>query len=186
MKKKKGKLIIISAPSGAGKNTIIGCIRKIRPEIDLSVSVTTRTPRAGEVNGKSYHFVTREVFNEMIKAGEFLEYAEYIGEYYGTPIGPINESIKNGKNIILEIEVQGARKVMAIDPDAVTIFILPPDMAELERRLRGRGTDTEESLIARLKRAELELDERIHYDYVVVNDDYNRAAEEILSIFDTF
>ena len=178
----KGRLIIISAPSGAGKDTIINRIMKLRPELALSVSATTRAPRIGEAEGVSYYFVTRERFCEMIEKGEFLEYANYVGEFYGTPMNPIKKHIDNGRDVLLEIEVQGARQVMTLAPDAITIFIVPPDMDELERRLRGRGTDSEEKLAARLERAKLELEDKTYYSHVIVNDDVNQAVEAILSI----
>ena len=182
MSKEKGKLVVISAPSGTGKSTVINRLIEILPELVFSVSATTRAPRAGEVDGVEYHFVTHEEFREMITQGEFLEYAEYVGEFYGTPKRMIYECIKDEKNVLLDIEVQGAKQVMALEPDAVTIFIAPPDMKELERRLRIRGTDSEEKLSARLERAHQELEERVHYKYIVVNDDVTRAAEEIVSI----
>lgn len=180
----KGRLYVISAPSGTGKGTIIAKMLELRPELRLSVSAATRQPREGEMDGVNYFFVTREFFEDMIVRGEFLEYAEYVGEYYGTPKKTIHEAIQNGKDILLEIEVQGAKQVMEIQPDAVTIFIVPPSLEELERRLRGRGTDSEEKLIKRLARAELELEERHAYNHVVVNDDVTRAAEEIIAIIE--
>ena len=180
----KGRLIVLSAPSGAGKDTVINALLKLRPELYLSVSATTRAPREGEEDGVSYFFISREAFDEMIKKGEFLEYAEYVGEYYGTPVKPIYKHIGDGKDVIIEIEVQGAKQVMQLELDALTIFIVPPSMEELERRLRGRGTDTEEMLIARLERARMELKEKDCYAHVVVNDDVTRTAGEILSIID--
>jgi guanylate kinase len=146
------------------------------------VSATTRAPRAGEKDGISYYFVTHECFKEMIERDEFLEYAKYVGEYYGTPKKPIYECVESGKNILLDIDVQGARQIIAKEPRAISIFIVPPDMYELERRLRGRGTDSEEKLTARLERAFVELEEKDKYNHVVVNDRISRAAEEILSI----
>ena len=184
MNDKKGKLIVISAPSGTGKGTVIGQLLKQRQEFAFSVSATTRPPRPGEADGVAYHFLTQDSFREMISNDEFLEYAEYVGNYYGTPINPIKENIEKGITTILDIEVQGAKQVMAKMPEAITIFIVPPDMAELENRLRGRGTDSEEKLRARLERARLELEERSHYDHVVVNDTVSRAADEILKIID--
>ena len=181
---KKGRLFIISAPSGAGKGTVIKRLLALRPELVYSVSVTTRLPREGEVEGVSYYFVTRERFNEMIDRRDFLEYAEYVGELYGTPKKPIFDCIEHGIDILLEIEVQGARQVMELDRKAVTIFIIPPSKEELERRLRGRMTESEEKLAARLQRACQEFEERIHYNHIVINDDVSRAAEEILTIID--
>jgi len=181
---RKGRLFIISAPSGTGKGTVISHLMKLRPELELSVSATTRPPRSGEVEGKSYCFVTRESFQDMISRGEFLEYAGYVGELYGTRKKPIDEFVLAGKDVLLEIEVQGAKQVMAKVPGAVSIIVVPPDMDELERRLRGRGTDSEEKIASRLDRARRELEEKDHYDYIVTNDDISRAAREILSIID--
>ena len=181
---KTGRLFVISAPSGAGKGTVIKQLQKLKPEIVLSVSATTRAPRPGEKDGISYFFVTRERFREMINQGELLEYAQYVGEFYGTPKNMIDSCIRQGNDVLLEIEVQGARQIMELRPEAVTIFIIPPDMDELERRLRNRKTDSEEKLAARLERARVELDEKHNYDYIIINDQVLRAAEEILSIID--
>ena len=184
MSNSRGKLVIIAAPSGTGKDTVISCIKRLRPEIAVSVSVTTREPRKGEVDGEAYFFVTRDVFQKMIDKGEFLEFAEYVGQYYGTPIAPIKKHIDSGRNVILKIEIQGARQIKKMEPDVLTIFVVPPDMKELERRLRGRGTDSNEQIQARLQRAHLELAESVHYDHIVVNDDVMRAAKEIIAIID--
>ena len=175
----KGRLIVISAPSGAGKSTVINRLLEIRPELALSVSATTRQPRAGEVDGVAYHFVSRDKFRDMINDGEFLEYAEYVGEFYGTPIKPIREHTGAGRDVLLEIEVQGAKQIMELEPDAVTIFLTVPGVEELERRLRVRGTDSEEKLSARMEQALLEFPEQSSYKHIVVNDDVDRAAEEI-------
>jgi len=182
MSTNKGRLYIISAPSGAGKGTVISRLLELMPSLVFSVSATTRAPRPGEIDGVSYSFVTRELFMKMIADEEFLEYAEYVGEFYGTPKKPVYTSMENGKDILLDIEVKGARQVREKVRDAVSVFIVPPDMKELERRLRGRGTDTEEKLIARLERARLEMEEKSLYDHIVVNDDVTRAAEEIITI----
>ena len=184
MTSKKGRLFIISAPSGAGKGTVIQRLLELRPELKLSVSATTRAPRAGEKDGVSYFFVTREKFIDMIARGEFLEHAEYVGEYYGTPKKPIYELIDAGKDVIIEIEVWGARQVMAIDPGAVSIFIMPPDMDELERRLRERGTDIEQKLAVRLECARTEIEHQGEYAHVVINDEVDRVAKEVLAIID--
>ena len=180
----RGRLFVISAPSGAGKSTITRRIIGLRPEIILSVSYTTRQPRAGEKDGVAYYFVTKERFGEMIGKGEFLEYAEYVGEFYGTPRKPVYEWLEGGKDVLLEIEIRGARQVMAQAPDATTIFIVPPDMQELERRLRGRSSEPEEKLASRLEKARQELKEKELYKHIVVNDDVCRAAGEILGIID--
>ena len=179
-----GKLVVISAPSGTGKGTVISELIKKRPEFAFSISVTTRAPRPGEKNGVEYHFLTHKQFHEMISNNEFLEFAEYVGEFYGTPSKPVKECLDTGKTIILDIEVQGAKQVMAKELDAITIFLIPPNMEELEKRLRGRGTDSEGKLDARLKRACQELEEKIHYDHVVINDNVSRAANEIMTIID--
>jgi len=184
MRNTEGKLVVISAPSGTGKGTVINQLLKLRPDFVFSVSATTRKPRPGEVDGVEYHFLTNERFREMIIKNEFLEYAEYVGEFYGTPLKPIIDCVDSGITVLLDIEIQGARQVMAKIPDALTIFIVPPDLDELENRLRGRGTDSEKKLAARLERARVELEEKCRYDYIVINDDVNRAAEEILYLID--
>jgi len=182
MNDRKGCLAVISAPSGTGKGTVINRLLELNPEFVFSVSATTRAPRAGETDGVEYYFITKQRFRDMIDGGEFLEYAEYVGEFYGTPKKPIYDYMEAGRTVLLDIEVQGAKQVMQSQPDAITIFIVPPDMAELENRLRGRGTDSEEKLSARLRIAACELEEQIHYKHVVVNDKVSRAADEILSI----
>ena len=184
MSNAKGKLVVISAPSGTGKGTVIKELLKLRPDFSFSISATTRKPRPKEKDGVDYYFISHDIFREMIKNNEFLEYAQFVGEYYGTPEKPVLENINSGKTILLDIEVQGAKQVMAKKTDAVMIFIMAPDMTELEKRLRGRGTDTEEKLIERLKRAEHELNEKDHYNYVIINDNAKRAAVEILSIIE--
>ena len=180
----KGKVFIISAPSGTGKGTIISRILELRKDTALSVSATTRNPREGEVNGVHYHFLTMEDFNNMIGNGQFLEFAEYAGNKYGTPLPPIVEKTEQGINIILEIEVQGFKQVKEKMPEAVSVFIVPPSLEELERRLRNRGTDDEETIIKRLTIARSELLVSDEYDYIVVNDVVDRAAREIISIID--
>jgi guanylate kinase len=180
----KGKLIIISSPSGGGKGTIIKRLLEFSPELCYSISVTTRAKRQGDIDGVTYHFVSHERFDEMIQNNEFLEYAKYVDEFYGTPRKNIEERIDKGKDIILEIEVEGAKQVIELIPDAISIFIVPPSIQELERRLRGRGTDSEDKIKTRLKRAIKELEKKSLYTYTVVNDEVDRAATEILSIIE--
>lgn len=177
-KMSKGLLIVVSAPSGCGKGTILSEILK-DDKFYYSVSATTRNPREGEVNGVNYHFITKADFEERIKNNAMLEYAEYCGNYYGTPKKEIEEMREKGKNVLLEIEVQGAMKVRDICPDAIFIFILPPSVAELERRLRKRGTETDDVIAERVSQAKGELAFAEKYDYVVVNN----ALEDAISDF---
>ena len=178
----KGLLVVISGPSGTGKGTVMNYLMQQSDDLRLSVSATTRQPREGEVHGVQYYFLSREEFEEMIENGEVLEYAEYCGRYYGTPIKPIEAWLKEGHDVILEIEVQGGAQVKEKCPDSVTIFILPPSMEELENRLRGRGTEDEKTIQKRLHTAKTELQEADHYDYTVVNEAVPQAAERILEI----
>ncbi len=179
---KRGTLLVISGSSGVGKSTVIKEVMTQRPDLYFSVSFTTRDPREGEVNGVNYNFVTREDFEDRIAKGEFLEYAEYVGNYYGTSMTVIREHLDKGTDVLLDIEVQGAAKVREKLPEAVTLFLIPPSFEELSRRLRERGTDSEEKIAKRLETARREAKEIIHYDYVVVNDTVPHAAEEVLAI----
>ncbi|TYP60003.1 guanylate kinase [Thermosediminibacter litoriperuensis] len=179
---KKGMLIVLSGPSGAGKGTLCNLLLRKRPELTLSVSVTTRPPRPGEVHGVNYFFTDRENFEKMIKKGEFLEWARVYHNYYGTPRRFVEEQLKAGKDVILEIDIQGARQVKENCPDAVFIFILPPDIEELKNRIKKRGSETEESFNLRIKSAEEELKAISYYDYAVVNDDLEAAVEKLESI----
>ena len=178
----KGKLIVISGPSGAGKSTVLFKAIEGRKDICFSTSVTTRKPRPGELDGREYFFVKRERFMEMIEKGELLEHAEYVNNCYGTPKAYVEQKMKEGFNVILDIEVQGARQVNEKMPDAVKIFIIPPSIDELAKRLRGRGTDTEEAIEGRLNRARQEYDEANFYDYIIINDDVDTAAAELSAI----
>lgn len=177
----KGKLIVISGPSGVGKGTVLGIMMKDREEFVFSVSATTRPPRPSETDGIHYYFVTKERFEEMIAAGEFLEYDAHADHYYGTPRAQAEEKMERGI-VLLDIEPNGAKQVKESAPDAVLIFVMPPSMEELERRLRDRKDTSEEQIRMRMARAVWEMEQRHWYDHVVVNDDANRCAEEILNI----
>jgi guanylate kinase len=178
----RGMLIILSGPSGSGKGTIVRQLLKQRDDTVLSVSVTTRAPRTGEREGVHYYFKTKQEFERLIENGELLEYAEYNGDYYGTPVRPVEKCVREGKNVILEIEVQGAEKVMDKREDIVSIFITAPSLTELERRLRRRGSETDASIEQRLKIARWELTRAFRYDYVVMNDKVHSAVERIQAI----
>lgn len=181
---KKGMLIILSGPSGSGKGTIIKSLLAMREDTVLSVSMTTRAPRPGEQEGVHYFFRTREEFEQTIAQDGFLEYAAYQGNYYGTPEAPVRQWLNEGKNVLLEIEVQGAEKVIDRRADLVSIFITIPSMAELERRLRQRATETEETIRGRLATAQTELGRAFRYQYVVLNDEVERAVSRINTIID--
>ena len=177
----KGKLVVISGASGVGKGTVLGIMMKKREDLFFSVSATTRPPRPNEEDGVHYYFVTRERFEEMIAAGEFLEYDEHAANYYGTPRAQAEEKMERG-SVLLDIEPKGAQQVKKAAPEALLIFIMPPSVEELERRLRGRGDTPEDQIQMRMERANWEMDQRVWYDHVVVNDDAERCAEEILKI----
>ncbi len=180
--KEKGKLIVISGPSGAGKSTVVFKAIEGREDICFSTSVTTRKPRPGEVDGREYFFVDLDRFREMVENDELLEHAEYVANSYGTPRAYVEEKLDAGLNVLLDIEVQGARQIHEKKPDAVMIFIIPPSLEELERRLKGRGTDTERAIEARLIRARQEYQEADFYDYIIINDDADKAAKELSAI----
>ena len=181
---KKGRLISFSGPSGSGKGTIMKSLLAARDDTVLSVSMTTRAPRPGEIDGYHYHFVTREEFQKTIDEDGFLEYAEYNGNFYGTPEAPIRRLLNEGKNVMLEIEVQGAEKVMDHRSDVVSIFITIPSFEELERRLRGRGTESEEVIRGRMKTSQYELSRAFRYQYIVLNDEVETAVDRINTIID--
>lgn len=177
----KGTLFIISGPSGCGKGTILAEVFK-QDNIYYSVSATTREPRPGEVDGVNYHFHTKEKFEELIASGGMLEYASYCGNYYGTPRKPVEDKLNEGKHVILEIEVQGALKVMEKCPEAVSVFVLPPSMKELRRRLGKRGTEAEDVINKRMAQAEQEIRQAEKYDYIMVNGELETAVNDLLGI----
>ena len=180
----RGKLIVISGPSGAGKSTVVFKAIEGRDDVCFSTSVTTRKPRPGETDGKEYFFVDLDRFREMVENDELLEHAEYVANSYGTPRAYVEKQLESGLNVLLDIEVQGARQVHEKMPEAVMIFVAPPSLKELERRLRGRGTDTERAIEARLIRAQQEVAEADFYQYLIINDDADKAARELNAIID--
>lgn len=177
----KGRLIVFSAPSGCGKGTMLAEILKDE-SFYCSVSATTRAPREGEVNGVNYHFLTKEQFEEKISSDGLLEYAQYCGNYYGTLKSEVDDNIAKGKNVILEIEVQGAMKIRELRPDALFVFIAPPSIKELERRLRKRGTETDEVIAKRVGEASKELTYADKYDYIIVNDALEDAVADFQAV----
>ena len=183
MTKAVGNIYIVVAPSGAGKTSLVSALLQAEPAVELSISYTTRAARTGEVDGQHYHFVDHATFQSMIAAGDFLEYAEVYGNFYGTSVRWLQSRLEEGRDILLEIDWQGAEQVRKVFPEALGIFILPPSIEELERRLRGRGTDTEEVILRRLASARSEINKVAEYDYIVVNDDFERARLDLISIF---
>lgn len=178
----RGILIVLSGFSGAGKGTLMKELMKTYDNYALSISMTTRNPRPGEVDGREYFFSTRETFEEKIAQNGLIEYAEYCGNYYGTPRDYVEEQLAKGKDVILEIEIQGMRKVKQMFPEMLPLFVTPPSAAELERRLRGRGTETEEVIKSRLLRAAGEADGVEDYEYIVINDDLQTCVSQIHGI----
>ena len=179
---KRGKTFIISGPSGVGQSTVLGALFEGRDDLYFSVSATTRAPRPTEKPDVDYHFIEAETFRQWIEDGEFLEYAEYVGNFYGTPKKFVDAAMAEGKDVILDIEIQGATQVHELRPDVVRIFIAPPSWEELERRLTARGTDSPEKVQKRLLRAKVELENAGHYDYFVINDTVEKAVEELRAI----
>lgn len=179
---RRGRTFIISGPSGVGKSTVLHALMEKRKNVYFSVSATTRDPRPGEIDGVHYHFLDVDTFRNWIAKDEFLEYAEYVGNFYGTPKKYVDAAMNEGKDVILDIEVQGAIQVTSKRPDTVRIFIAPPSWSELERRLTERGTDTEEKIQKRLLRAKVEFQTAHTYDYFVINDTVENAVRELDAI----
>ncbi len=180
----RGMLIVLSGPSGTGKGTVCKALLNKHPEISLSISCTTREPRVGEIHGTHYFFTKMEEFEDRIGKGEFLEYANVFSNYYGTPKSFVDEMLASGRDVLLEIDVQGALQVKENSPEGVYIFLIPPSMAELEKRIRSRGTETEEKIRQRLGKAGAEMDLMDKYDYVIVNDKVDKVVSRIESIMD--
>lgn len=180
--KKKGLLIVISAPSGGGKGTVLKELFRRNGNLRMSVSATTRAPRPGEEHGVHYYFITQDEFKQNIENGAMLEYAEYCGNFYGTPKAPVQAWLDEGYDVVLEIEVQGGRQIKAAAPDCVSVFLLPPSLEVLEKRLRGRGTETEAVIEKRLAAAREEIPCVRDYDYAVINDTVEQAVLDIKAI----
>lgn len=178
----KGVLIILSGPSGSGKDTVLDCLTNMNDSFKVSISMTTRAIRDNEVDGVNYYFTDRAFFEKQIKDNQMLEYAEYAGNYYGTPKAAVDRMLNEGKNVVLKIEVQGAAKIRRLYPDVISIFLMPPSMKILESRLRGRGTDDEETINHRLFIACEEIKRSNEYDYIVVNDEIENAVDKIETI----
>jgi len=182
---KKGTLFVISGPSGAGKSSLIKDALSLLDNFVKSVSVTTRMPRLNEIQDKNYHFVNEEEFKKMIENNELLEWAEYCGHYYGTPIKFVEENLNKGINVILEIEVTGAMKVKKIIPEAYLIFITTPSLMDLEKRLHKRATENEESVLRRINKAKEEMKYEKYYDCIIINNNYNEALKNLLYVLNS-
>ena len=178
----KGQLIVFSGPSGVGKGTVLKEFLKNKENVSLSISATTRSPREGEQDAVHYYFLSKEEFEKKIQDGNMLEYAQYNQNYYGTPKDKVDEALANGKDVILEIEVQGALQIKEKCPNSLLVFVMPPNWEELEKRLVGRGTEDEETIKNRLNIAKKELQQAVHYDYILVNDEVEAAAERLNDI----
>ncbi|WP_239427627.1 guanylate kinase [Snodgrassella communis] len=177
-----GHIFIVSAASGTGKTTLVSRLSANQPDIHISISHTTRMPRAGEQNGVHYHFVSRSEFEEMIADNAFIEHANVYGNYYGTSLKAVESLTQQGYNVILEIDVQGAEQIRLLLPDATSIFILPPSMTELTERLQNRGTDSEDVIAYRLEKSREEIAQSILFDYVIVNQELTQAEQDLLAI----
>lgn len=178
------KLFVISAPSGCGKGTVLGEVFKNKDPF-YSVSCTTRQPREGEVNGVHYHFMNNDEFEKMIDEGKFMEHAGFVGHYYGTPKEPVLENLEQGRDVVLEIETQGAFQVKENFPNAVLIFILPPSVKEIRRRLHKRGTENDDVIEKRCNEAKGEIEKSFRYDYVIMNDELEKAVEDFLTVMES-
>ncbi len=182
-RRRRGLLIVLSSPSGAGKSTISRMLQEADPHITMSISATTRPIRPGEVDGRDYHFVDDAEFQRMIRDGEFAEWAPVFDYHYGSPQAPIKAALRDGRDVIFDIDWQGTQQLhAAMGEDLVRVFILPPSMAELDRRLRSRGTDSEEVIASRMQRAAGEISHWAEYDYVLINEDMNECLEEVRAI----
>jgi guanylate kinase len=181
---RRGRLIVLAGPSGVGKGAIVARLLAALPDLELSISATTRRPRPREDEGRHYYFVDRADFDRMIAAGGFLEWADIFGERYGTPREPVERALAAGRDVLVEIDVQGARQVKAANPGAYMVFIKPPSLGELERRLRTRGTETDQQVRRRLAKAADELAAEPEFDVTVVNDDLEQAAREVIELVD--
>lgn len=178
----KGGVFVVAGPSGSGKDTLFKELFKRKPEIKFSISSITRPMRVGEVEGEKYNFITREKFLNMLENDELLEYNEYIGNYYGTPKAPVIAAIEKGQDILIEVDVNGAKEICQKLPEAITVFIMPPSYKELKRRLSGRGTETQDLIDKRMKEALNEIARATEFDYIVVNDDINTAVDDIIEV----
>ncbi len=176
------KLIIITGPSGVGKGTVVKELLDRNKDIWLSISATTRNPRIGEKDGDNYYFISDEKFKDMIDKKEFLEWAQFAGNYYGTPLSTVNEKIEKGFTVLLEIEVDGAKQIKEKFPEALSIFLLPPSKVELEKRIRNRGTEKEEAIDKRLSRADYEIASSDEFDFVLTNHDVDETVKEVFKI----
>ncbi len=179
MKPKPGKLIVLTGPSGVGKGTLVRSLLQRHPELYFSVSITTRPPRPGETEGQHYYFRSPAQFEQMAAKGELLEWAEFSGNYYGTPRQPVVQAIQQGKSVVLEIELAGARQIHQTFPEALRIFIMPPSVQELARRIRNRGQDSEAAIARRLLRAQAEINAASEFNLQIINDDFEQALRQI-------
>ncbi len=174
-----GRLIVLTGPSGVGKGTLLQALLQRHPELKLSISATTRSPRTGEVDGVNYYFITRQQFDLMVSENEFIEWAEFANNCYGTPKRSVEEQLAAGEWVVLEIELEGARQVRQSFPEAIRIFILPPSIQELESRIRGRGQDSDDAIDRRLQRAKAEIDAANEFDVQIINDEFNEALDRL-------